>query len=429
MTFIRVGICLMVAFAVAAHGAVEPWSETALEVGAAALLAWWGILCATRVAPNIRWNWLFAPLGGFWLWCTAQYLEGLTVSPFLTRIEWLKWSALLVLFFLAVQAFSSVEHWRGFVWFLMVLGFLVSVQGILQYFTFNGKLYWIRELRHGGIPFGPYVNRNHFAGLIELIVPTGLSILLLRAGKRDQLPMILLLTLLPLGALFLSASRGGMVAVLLECGLVMTLISMRRPTRQQLSAVVLVLLLAAGLVSWLGIGQALARFSSLRQYDVSESRRGEMLRDSWRIFTEHRLTGIGLGALPEVFPQYESLYDGSVVQHSHNDYVEALAETGIIGGLCGALFLLILGWGSWSRLTGERHSVDLAYHIGAVAACTGLLVHSLVDFNLHIPSNALIFLLQSALATSLLPSQKPVFVLTDSPKPYRRRVAVAGDSI
>ena len=136
-----------------------------------------------------------------------------------------------------------------------------------------------------------------------------------------------------------------------------------------------------------------------------------------------------MGALREVFPRYETLYDGNVVQHSHNDYVEGLAETGLIGGLCGAAFLLLFMWESWARLALSAHSTDLAYHIGAVAACAALLIHSLVDFNLHIPSNALIFLLQSGLATSLLPSHLPLFVVTDSPKQYRRRVAVAEDSI
>ena len=429
MTVIRIGICVLAAFAVFAHGAVEPWSESVLEIGAAALLAWWGILFATRVGPAIRWNWLFVPLGGFWMWGTVQFFAGLTASPFLTRIEWLKWSALIVLFFLAIQAFASVEHWRGFVWFLMVLGFVVSVQGILQHFTFNGKLYWFRELRYGGIPFGPYVNRNHFAGFIELILPTGLAILLLRADKRDHMPMVLILTLLPLGALFLSASRGGMIGVMVESGLVMTLVFWRRHGRHQLVAMAVVLLLAGGLVGWLGVGRALDRFSSLRQLEVTENRRAEMLHDSWRIFVDHPLTGIGLGALQEVFPRYETLYDGNVVQHTHNDYVEALAETGIVGGLLGAAFLGLLLWASWAHLVGAAESADMAYHIGAVAACAGLLVHSLVDFNLHIPSNALIFLLQSALATSLLPSHWPVFVLTDSPRPYRRRVAVAEDSI
>jgi O-antigen ligase len=429
MIVIRIGICLLAAFAVFAHGAVEPWSEAVLETGAAALLAWWGILFAAGVAPTLRWNRLFIPLGGFWTWGTVQLLMGLTASPFLTRIEWLKLSALMIVFFLAIQAFATAEHWRGLIWFLLALGFVVSVQGILQHFTFNGKLYWFRKLRYGGIPFGPYVNRNHFAGFVELVFPAGLAILLLRADKKDRLPMVLVLTLLPLGALFLSASRGGVVGVMLEIGLVMTLVFLRHRERHQLAAVAAIVLLAGGLVSWLGVGRALDRFSALRQLEVTESRRAEMLRDSWRIFVDHPVAGIGLGALQAVFPRYETLYDGKVVQHTHNDYVEALAETGPMGALCGAAFLLLLMWESWARLVKSAHSANLAYHIGAAAACAGLLVHSFVDFNLHIPSNALIFLLQSALATSLLPSHWPISVVTDSPKHYRSYVAVAKDSV
>ncbi len=122
MTLIRVGICALVAFAVVAHGAVEPWSESVLEIGAATLFAWWGVLFACGIAPAVRRNLLFVPLGGFWAWATVQYLACLTTSPFLTRVEWLKCSALVILFFLAVQAFATVEHWRGFIWFLLALG-------------------------------------------------------------------------------------------------------------------------------------------------------------------------------------------------------------------------------------------------------------------------------------------------------------------
>src|SRR5690348_11836510 len=176
MKGLRIGLCVLLAFSVFAHGVVEPWSETVLEIGAAMLFAWWGWLFARGRMQRVRRNWLFVPMAAFWLLVVAQYCTGITEVSFLTKIELLKLSALMLLFFLFVQAFQTLDHWRGFVWFLLALGFAVSLLGILQHFTFNGKLYWFRELRYGGIPFGPYVNRNHFAGLVELILPVNVSV-------------------------------------------------------------------------------------------------------------------------------------------------------------------------------------------------------------------------------------------------------------
>src|SRR5579863_6806281 len=219
----RIGVCALLAFSVFAHGAVEPWSEAVLEIGAGVLFVWWGLLFALGRAARMRWHPLLWPLAALWLWSGVQYHAGITAVGFATKIEILKLSALMLLFFVVVQAFETLEHWRAFAWFLLTLGFAVSVFGILQHFTFNGKLYWFRELRYGGIPFGPYVNRNHFAGLIELIVPLGLAALLLRSERRDRMPLLTLFTLLPIGALFLSASRGGITGFFLELGLVLIL--------------------------------------------------------------------------------------------------------------------------------------------------------------------------------------------------------------
>ena len=88
----------------------------------------------------------------------------------------------------------------------------------------------------------------------------------------------------------------------------------------------------------------------------------------------------------------------------------ALAEAepnlraGLAGGLCGLAFLFFLFWTAWKILSVEGDPRSFAYHAGALVACLGLLVHAGVDFNFHIPSNALIFLLQSALATSVFPA-------------------------
>jgi O-antigen ligase len=331
-------------------------------------------------------------------------VTGLTVVPFLTRIELLKYSALLALLFLFIQSFRTRAHWHAFVWFLLILGFSVSFFGILQHFTFNGKLYWVRELRYGGIPFGPYVNRNHFAGLMELLIPPGIAIQIFGAERRDQLPLVTLFTLLPIGALFLSASRGGIIAFVAEMAFLTILIIFRKRERKVLGAAALTLALAVLLVSWLGIGRALERFASYKGLEVSEGRRVEMLHGTWHIFLDHPVIGTGLGTLQEVYPRYETLYDGLIVNHSHNDYAEALAETGIAGGLCCFTFVVLLFWMGWNILISDQEKRNFAYHVGALVACLGLLVHATVDFNFHIPSNALIFLLQAVLATSVFPA-------------------------
>jgi O-antigen ligase len=405
VSFLRTGICVLAAFAVLAHGAVEPWSEAVLEIGAAILLLAWAVLMLTGEPPKIVWSPLLWPLLAFWGVAAFQLATGATAVAFLTRIDLLQYSALVALFFLCAQCYRTRAQWRNFVWFLLSLGFAVSLFAILQHFTFNGKLYWLRELQYGGIPFGPFVNRNHYAGLMELLIPPGLAILILGAERRDQLPLVTLFTLLPIGSLFLSASRGGIVSFVAEVVFLTILIVARRREKKALVAAAMVIMLSVLLVSWLGIGAALDRFANYKKLETSEGRRVEMLHDSMRIFYDHRVLGTGLGTLQEVFPAYESYYDGLIVNHSHNDYAETLAETGAVGGLCGFFFLALLFWNSWKILNSEGDPRNFSFHAGALVACLGLLVHGGVDFNFHIPSNLLIFLLQAALATSAFPVQ------------------------
>lgn len=406
MKAIRIGICALVTFSVFAHGAVEAWSRAVLEIGAAALLLMWAVIAIRGPRVEVRWNALLWLLAGFGAIVLVQYLARLTVYLYLTEIELLMLAAYLILFFLAVQAFRTLEEWRGFVWFLLTLGFVVSVFGIIQHFTFNGKLYWVRELRYGGVPFGPYVNRNHFAGLIELLAPLGLAILVLRAVRRDLLPLVALFTILPIGAFFLAASRGGIAAFLVQLGLLAILIWTRRGGRKPLVAGAAVLLLAGVLVAWLGVGSALERFAKFQSLEVSEQRRLGMIKDSWRIFLDHPVVGTGLGTLIVVYPQYETFYDGKLVDHAHNDYVEALAETGVVGALCCAAFVVLLLRSALMNLRASRNSLNFAIHLGALVACAGLLAHGLADFNLHIPSNALLFFLQAALASTPAPAAR-----------------------
>ena len=405
MTAVRVGIGFLVAFAVLSHGAVEVWSQSVLEIGAALLFLLWGFLAVRQRQVEIHWNPLLAPLLGLVGFVLVQWFFGLSVYPYLTKVEFLKLAAYIVLVFLAVQSFRNSKQMRPLIWFLVIFGFAVALFGIVQFLTFNDKLYWLRPLRYGGSPFGPYVNRNHFAGLMELIIPLGLAILFYRAVRRDKLPLVGLFTIVPIGALFLSASRAGILSFCFQLGLLAYLVWARHAGRKQLPVATGVILLAGAFVVWLGVGPTWDRFTHLWGQDLSQERRLMMLEDSWRIFLDHPWAGTGAGTLVTVYPQYASFDDGRVVDHAHNDYVELLAETGIVGGLCALGFVVLLFRRALTNLQSDQSAFILAARTGALVACSGLLLHSLVDFNLHIPSNALLFALLASLATSRLERQ------------------------
>jgi O-antigen ligase len=172
-------------------------------------------------------------------------------------------------------------------------------------------------------------------------------------------------------------------------------------------------------VSWIGVQQVLQRFSSYETLDVSMGKRASMRHDTWRIFLDHPILGTGLGTLQMVFPPYESLYDAKIVNHSHNDYVEALAETGVIGGIGCLWFLGILFVESVKGLKDLGSSFGAALNLSGLVGCCGLLVHSLVDFNLHIPANALLFFVSAHMATARLQTSTPG---TPESSPPRRKV-------
>ncbi len=406
MKFLRIGICALVAFGILAHGGVEDWARAAIETGAALLFVVWAVRFYRTKDEAVLISPLLPPLGALLLVVLAQLLFHTTASIFNTHQEFTLLLADTIIVFLAVQAFRTLEDWRGFVWFAMVFGFLVCVFGILQHLTFNGKLYWFREMHYGGIPFGPYVNRNHFAGFAELVIPMSLVPLMLGKVRQERRLVVGLFAIVSIGALFLSASRGGIVSLVVQVAAIVVWMIVRRTGTKQMLAGAAVLVAALLMVSWLGVKEIVQRFSSMQTLEAKAGKRAAMRLGTWRIFADHPWAGTGLGTLQIVFPPYETLYDGRVVNHAHNDYLEALAETGLLGGLCCAWFLGMLFYHSRLQMAEGNSSFTSVLHLSGLVACIGFLVHSFVDFNLHLPANALLFFLMAILASSRIKSEK-----------------------
>ena len=406
MKLLRGGICVLIAFAVLSFGAVQVWSESVLEGGAALLFLYWALVACRGTGKKIQWNALNWPLLGLIGIGLLQLLFHGTAYPFLTRLQLLRLATYFLVFFLFAQAFRSRADMTMLAWCVILFCFAISLLTIVQHFTAGQNIYWVEPV-NGSQPYGPYVNRNHFAGFVELTLPVGLALMAFRGVRRDVLPLMTLFTIVPVGALVLSGSRGGLMGFALEICILGWMMRKRRALRSgRVAAMAGVAIAALFFVAWVGASHAIQRLSALKSPEVTMARRISMDRGAAHIFFDHPLKGCGLGTIVAVFPRYDTDYDGRRVDHVHNDYLETLAETGLLGGLCGAAFLWLLYAAARRNLAAEQGRFSLGLHVGAMMAVGGLLLHSLVDFNLQLPANALLFLLQAYVVTTpALPSE------------------------
>src|ERR1700735_3585329 len=288
MKIIRGGLYIVLAFSVLAFGTVEVWSESLLEIGAGILFLCWAVVVFRDPRVKIYWSSLNWPILAIIAIGALQLFLGGTPYPFLTRLELLRFGAYLVLFFLVATSLRERADLSMLAWFLILMCFGVSLLGIIQHFTSQGTIYWLRALRSGGEPFGPYVNRNHFAGFVELTLHIGLAMLIFRGLRRDLYPLASILTIVPIGALILSGSRGGIVSFVFEVAVLWLLAKTHRgPEGPRFKAVAIVALAAVALIAWLGAGTAIERFSVVRPGAVTLERRFSMSKGGLHIFEDH----------------------------------------------------------------------------------------------------------------------------------------------
>jgi O-antigen ligase len=145
--------------------------------------------------------------------------------------------------------------------------------------------------------------------------------------------------------------------------------------------------------------QRLATIAGLvRKPGVTLENRLTVSRDALTELRDYPLLGTGLGSFNVVFPQYQTFSTDLGWNHAHDDYVEALTETGIVGGLIILSALLLFAWFAFRNLPRRMENLQGWIQLGAALGCCGLLIHSFVDFNLHIPANAAWFAVCAGIA-------------------------------
>jgi len=420
-SFIFTDLMVTAIFAVLAYGTVEPWSLALFELNA--LLV--AVLLAIRFVfqPKTDWgNWRIAlPLAVWLLLSAAQIAFSLTLDRQATKEASVKLLALTVYFLAALVTLRTSERRKIALVTLTVFGFAVSLFAILQRLTYNGKMYWVRPVSAYIAPFGPYGNYNHFAGMVELLLPLPLAYLLFAKINLEQRLLWLFSVVLMAVALIFSLSRGGILALGIELAALMLFAkwdrlqsvgSGRLPGQADARSTMGNGLMLGGalaavvvLALWIGYEPLSKRFGTVREgaSEYSVVTRTEYWRGAWQMFLDHPIAGVGLGAFPTAYPSYgHSSAKNERLEQAHNDYLQLLADTGLIGALVGLWFLfeLIRTARRQFQMLARARNQDRALAIGGYVAMLGIAVHSFLDFNLQIAANALLFLLVVALATT-----------------------------
>ena len=419
------GLIAAVIFTSLTHGAVEPWSLAIFEFLIVFLTLLWGVRAIIHRQLTLRIPRVVFPLGLLLVWGLIQSFvytdqagqrHSLSMDVEGTRQTTTVLFILLMALLLAVQLLVRREYLARLPMFFAGYGLVLALFGLIQHFAWDGRFFWWRQTTDlVTAPFGPFVAHNHFAGYMELLLPIPIAFVILQVGRIEVRVFYGFAAVLMAGAAITSLSRGGftsLFAQLMFLAAATPFIAQqhrhrhlyRRPFSKlatPLLAVIVIVVAIGASVYWIGLVPVINRVAQgkIVTTDAQEESffvsRGWIWRDTMTMIRAHLVTGVGLGAFETSFPIY-SQGDGSLqVAQAHNDYLQLVAETGLVGVV---LLLWFLGL-FWSQIwRGLRASDPLlaALALGSGGSIVGMMVHSIFDFNLQLPSHALLLILLTA---------------------------------
>ena len=364
-------------------------------LGVMALLLWLVRLWAAP-APKLFWPPLAWAVAAFLLYAVLRY-HAATVE-YTARGELLRVALYAVVFFVVANNLNRSHSANWVVGAMLAVAAFAAMYGIYQALT-KSSLVWnfVRWEGYLGRGSGTYICPNHLAGWLELTLPLGLAYLL--AGRLNHLARILVgyAVLVMLAGLVATASRGAWVATALALlGFFAVLLSQRG---QRVPALLLLLLLA-GAATWLVL-EARTTSERVRQVlglEQLEDARLHIWPAAVKIWQANYWWGAGPAHFDHLFRIYRDPHVQARADRVHNDYLNTLADWGVVGAVLVAVAFVLLFWGvvrTWPHVQREgddfrsRQSNRMAFVLGGTVGVVALLLHGATDFNFHIPANAL----------------------------------------
>ncbi len=345
--------------------------------------------------------------------------------------------ALIVFGVLLIRYTTTKRRLQLLVFTILATAITSALFGLFRQTTgFNEAYFFVPPARYGDGTYAQFINRNHFAYLMEQAFGLGLGIIVTNI-QRERL-LIYLSSIIPLWiALIACNSRGGILAMFCQilCALSLWLSTLkhrkksRRKPRQSfdggenyereskakwwqnlwvmnaLRGVLITAFLCIIVfgVAWVGGEELTERVGNVQsdftgngtevavQLDRSGSSRADIWRSTWRLIKAHPVLGSGFGAYSIAITPYHDAAGSAIVLQSHNDYLESLAGGGVVGILFMLAFVLYFVKRARSNFRASD-SFQRGACWGALIGMLGVAVHSLVEFGLHTTVNATVFI-------------------------------------
>lgn len=437
-------IAVMILLAPLAMGSVSTWARDALFLGSLFVTALWVLQAARRGRLIVVREPAFILIGLFILFALLQVapldhetvealspgahevysntLPGypdsmesstLSVNGYNTAREIRRLIAFVLIFLVIANTFRTRWQVAALLLAMIAIGSFEALYGFAEQFSGAKNIFWNERKFHTNAVTGTFINKNHFSGLLEMIIPVTLGLFMAvsrrhsaggtfqakavdavsSSGFNRQIILAALIVIMVL-AVFFSLSRAGILSAIFSWTVFLFFIGLTAGFRKY--TMVLLLLVLAILCIALGMGSELV-IETMEDATSGESVSWHARLDLWnsalRMIGDFPLFGTGLGTFKEAFERYQSPRFGDrYADFLHNDWLQIICETGVAGSLLagGALVLLLT---RLTRKSFRRHDMFCRWiAMGVVAGAAAIVMHSLFDYNLSkITSNGLVF--------------------------------------
>ena len=402
-------------FAPLAFGAVHAGAFLVVQGLVLGVMFLWGVRLWRGSKSQLLWPPVCWAVLAFALYAVARYLTA--DIEYVARQEMIQVLVYAFLFFAIVNNLYRQESAQVISFTLIFLAMGISGYAIFQYATQSTHV-WNEVALYPGRGTGTYISPNNLAGFLEMILPLATAYIL--AGRMTPLMRILLgySALVVIAGLVVTFSRAGWAAAGLA---LLALLGILMSSRQhQLPAFLLLLLLAGGgtvvVSKYLAFSPSyVQRVGRVLETPSSKGNYLDLRKDMWiaaeQMWRDHFWWGAGPGHYNFCFPAYRSERVQRQPDRVHNDYLNLLADWGTAGGILVLGGMTLFAVGLWKTRKHVRrvekefksgNSNRLAFFLGAMAGLFALAIHSLADFNLHVPANALLGVTLFALLSSTL---------------------------